>query len=224
MLKKLQGLVFMLVGGLTLFACGTTRNVAVVILTGPEEVYLNVMSTSAIEVSVLPSDASNKDLTYAVNLPEIATVDSNGLLTGVSLGEAALTVTSIANPSVRLTVNIFVVEKVWPSVEITSFAGFDLPLFPDFTSVIVSEEEHSLTLAVKGTTPSNVNSALSEYKDLLLSDGWEVENYDNHYGELVHADHGYELLMHNDFVHAGGDTIMFTLSEEGVYHDHDHDH
>lgn len=44
--------------------------------------------------TVAPSDASNKNVTYESSAPAIATVDSNGKITAVSVGSATITVTT----------------------------------------------------------------------------------------------------------------------------------
>ena len=50
--------------------------------------------SESITATVLPANANNKSLTWSSDKPEIATVDANGKITAVSLGQAAITVTA----------------------------------------------------------------------------------------------------------------------------------
>jgi uncharacterized protein YjdB len=50
--------------------------------------------TGLIIASVLPTDATNKKVTWTSDDPEIATVDESGLVTGVSAGQVNITCTT----------------------------------------------------------------------------------------------------------------------------------
>lgn len=50
--------------------------------------------TSQIKVTVTPSDAANKKVTYASSNPKVVTVDENGKITAVANGNATITVTT----------------------------------------------------------------------------------------------------------------------------------
>jgi len=58
------------------------------------QLYLSSGGTYQLEATVLPSDACDKSVTWASNNTNIATVDSNGLVSGVSIGDATVTVTT----------------------------------------------------------------------------------------------------------------------------------
>lgn len=76
---------------------------------------INVGETVQLNVSILPSNASNKMITYETNNPKVATIDSNGNIKGLSEGIA--TITAIANDgsnvknSIIITVNSIEVNK-----------------------------------------------------------------------------------------------------------------
>ena len=64
-------------------------------------------STYQLRATVLPTDAL-QPVTWTTNVPEIATVDENGLVTGVGIGDAVITVTSNIDNSVFKTCNVHV--------------------------------------------------------------------------------------------------------------------
>lgn len=70
-------------------------------------------------VSVTPSDATNKELTYTVNDTGIATVDSTGKLTAVAKGSTTITVASKENPAKNCTFIVNVSDLVIPITGIT---------------------------------------------------------------------------------------------------------
>ncbi len=58
------------------------------------EIRLNKGKTYALDVTVTPADASNKSVTWSSNAKSVATVDENGVVTGVGNGVAVITVTT----------------------------------------------------------------------------------------------------------------------------------
>ena len=55
---------------------------------------LSVGGTETLVATVLPSDAANKNVGWSSNNPNVATVSSNGLVSGISAGQAIVTVTT----------------------------------------------------------------------------------------------------------------------------------
>jgi protocatechuate 3,4-dioxygenase beta subunit len=55
---------------------------------------INVSATQQLTATVAPAKATNSAVTWASSAPAVATVDSNGLVTGVSAGTAVITVTT----------------------------------------------------------------------------------------------------------------------------------
>ena len=53
---------------------------------------IQVGGTETLTATVLPEDATNQNVTWKSDKPEIATVDANGKVTGVKAGEATVTV------------------------------------------------------------------------------------------------------------------------------------
>ncbi|MDY4570307.1 MAG: Ig-like domain-containing protein [Alistipes senegalensis] len=58
------------------------------------ETSLLVGGNETLTATVLPEDATNQNVTWKSDKPEIATVDANGKVTGVAAGEATITVTT----------------------------------------------------------------------------------------------------------------------------------
>jgi uncharacterized protein YjdB len=69
---------------------------------------LNVNGTKALNASVIPSNATNKNITYKTSNATVATVSTSGLVTGKSAGTATITATTVEggfSKSVTVTVN-----------------------------------------------------------------------------------------------------------------------
>lgn len=80
----------------------------------PNEVSVQERKTFnlAEKVTVLPGNADDSSLLYTIADETIATVDENGIVTGVKEGSTTLTVTSVANPEVTKTVPVNVVSDI----------------------------------------------------------------------------------------------------------------
>lgn len=92
-----------LVGGNALVGCTPTEEPPVEVektkvtgVTIEKETYeVGCDFTVEIKTSVLPSNADEKSITYTSSDEKIATVDANGVVTGVNPGEAIITATSV---------------------------------------------------------------------------------------------------------------------------------
>ena len=80
---------------------------------------ISVKKTVQLKASITPSNAS-QEVTWSSSKPAVATVDANGLVTGVTAGTAVITATSKDNPSVKATctVNVESVNIPVSSVEL----------------------------------------------------------------------------------------------------------
>lgn len=76
----------------------TNEDVAPVAVTGvsisPTSANINVGATRQLTANILPSNATNQNVTWASSNPSVATVSNSGLVTGVSTGNATMTVTT----------------------------------------------------------------------------------------------------------------------------------
>jgi len=72
-----------------------TKPIAVTGVTiSPKTVSIDVGGTTKLDSTVAPSTATNKSVSYKSSDEAVATVSSNGTVTGVSEGEATITVTT----------------------------------------------------------------------------------------------------------------------------------
>ena len=75
--------------------------------------------TTQLNVIVNPTDAANKEVTWSSSSSAIATVDPNGLVTGVKEGEATITVTSVDTPAATASCKVTVTKRVIPVESVT---------------------------------------------------------------------------------------------------------
>ena len=71
---------------------------------------INLSSTQSYQLNpiILPTNATNKILTYVSNNTNIATVDNKGLITGISQGNTTITVQTTDNSKLSTTINLTV--------------------------------------------------------------------------------------------------------------------
>lgn len=78
----------------------------------PKTTSIEVAGTTKLESTVAPSTATNKSVSYKSSDEAVATVSSNGTVTGVSEGEATITVTTQdGNKTDTATVTVNPVEE-----------------------------------------------------------------------------------------------------------------
>jgi len=65
-----------------------------------DTISVSVSGTGSNTITVLPSNATNKSVTWTTSKSSVATVNSSGTVTGVSKGLAKIFATSVSNPSV----------------------------------------------------------------------------------------------------------------------------
>lgn len=84
------------------------------------EIVVGVGKRANVSVAVTPAKARQKGLTYAISDETVATVKTNGAVTGVAIGACELTITSRYDPSVSITLPVTVVvpvKKITAAVE-----------------------------------------------------------------------------------------------------------
>jgi hypothetical protein len=100
----------------------TSSNVAVTSVSlSPASVSLSVGATQQLTPTILPSNATNKSVTYASNNTGVATVNASGLVTAISNGTAIITVTTTSGnktSTATITVstatgNYFTIKNKW---------------------------------------------------------------------------------------------------------------
>src|SRR5699024_8855148 len=96
--------------------CALTVTAKPIAVTGvtiaPKTASVDVDATTKLNSTVAPSTATNKSVSYKSSDDAIATVSSNGTVTGVAKGEATITVTTQdGNKSDTATVTVNAVEE-----------------------------------------------------------------------------------------------------------------
>ena len=167
-------------------------------------------STLQLEVAFNTSDALDESGTYESSNPEVATVDSNGLVTAVSVGETTITFTSNDNPALTDTSQITVFNDA-----LQASAGSD--------QSICEGEEVSLT-ATGGT---NYLWTTGETTATIEVNPTETTTYSvtvsNDQGEediatvTVTVNEMPELSISNDITIIEGESTMITVSGASSY-------
>ena len=109
--------------------CEVTVTEEDVVLTGlqlsPSETRLKVGGEATLSVSYEPAGASQREVTWSTSDAAIVTVDANGKIKGIAVGEATITVESKTNTSIKATCSVSVelptavVDAVFASVVIS---------------------------------------------------------------------------------------------------------
>ncbi|WP_239760796.1 Ig-like domain-containing protein [Mammaliicoccus sp. J-M39] len=96
-----------------------TKPIAVTGITiAPKTASVDVDTTTKLNSTVAPSTATNKSVSYKSSDEAVATVSSNGTVTGVAEGDATITVTTQdGNKSDTATITVNAVEEPEPEPE-----------------------------------------------------------------------------------------------------------
>ena len=129
---------------------------------------LIVGDTLTLEAEVLPKNATDKRVTWESSNKDVATVDKNGVVTGVGAGEVSITATSVSNPKLKdsKTINVD-----WQRGTLSAKATYDssLPL-PSSWSIDVYGKRGSETTQI-GTLKAGT---LSIKKEALRTGDYEL--------------------------------------------------
>lgn len=176
------------------------------------QISVNVGSSKTLVATVTPSDATNKSVTWSSSYPSVATVDSNGNVTGVKAGSATVKVTTVdGNFSASCQVTV-----VQPSQGLTA-VDLKLPSGVKWGSCnlgAANPEDAGNYYAWGEITPKNQNFDWSHY---LWSNGNYLKKYNLHsaYGYNGYVDNISVLQLSDDAANAslGGQWRMPTRAE-----------
>ena len=107
---------------------------------------LTVGGSDTLTATVLPDNATNKNVTWESSDSRVATVDENGKVTAVKQGTATITVKSVSNDTVTDTCDVTVTDQIFP---VTGVA-----LTPDNAELYVGETKNLMVVF----TPSNATN------------------------------------------------------------------
>ncbi|MGD8188800.1 DUF5057 domain-containing protein [Brevibacillus ginsengisoli] len=123
----------------------------------PSSKTLNVGETFKLISTVTPDTASNKAIIWTSSNPSVATVDENGIVTGITAGNAVITAASAENSSIKATSNITV------KVPVTSISL-------DKTGVVLRVgETDTLTATIMPANATNKDVVWSSSDSSILS-------------------------------------------------------
>lgn len=160
---------------------------------------LSVGETAAVSTVFKPSSASNLLLTYTSSNPSVATVSDGGVIRGVGRGNAVITVTSAADPSIKDTVAITITQEE----QLVFSEG----------KVATAQKTGSLNLSVRDEHEYTYTyTAVDKNGQVLSSDRFRL-SFDTTDAENGHILIHYELL---DASYLGKVTVTVTASFDGA--------
>ena len=120
----------------------------------PGNVALKVGKTASIEAKVFPETATVKALSWDSNDTNIATVDQNGIITAIAVGEAVITATATDGSGVKATCSVSVIATPAEGVAIET---------PDKTTLKAGESiKLNATVLPETTTNKSINWSTSD--------------------------------------------------------------
>lgn len=185
----------------------TVKTVAVTSVSFDSDSYsVTVGKTTTVSSTVLPANATNKAVSYSSNNTSVATVNSNGVVSGVSAGTATITVTTAdggKTDTCTVTVTNKVIDK-WTIMiymcgsNLESGYGYDDydPNDPlgyassDIAEILsVNNQPSDVNIIIEtGGARNWKNTTIRPYKDVLAR--WEVKNK-----QLVYKDEADKASM-----------------------------
>ena len=83
------------------------------------EVSLEATETATLVATILPETATNKSVTWTSSNEAVVTVDANGVVTAIALGEAVITATTTDGSDLSATCQVTVIPTLAVSIEVT---------------------------------------------------------------------------------------------------------
>ena len=126
------------VGSLTITDYCTTVAAAVAVtgVSVDATASVNVGETTTLTATVSPDNATNKNVTWTSSDETIATVDANGVVTGVAAGEATITVTSVADNTKTADCTVTVTTVAVTSVSVDATASVNVGKTTTLTATV----------------------------------------------------------------------------------------
>lgn len=129
---------------------------------------LDIGATHTLTVNVLPSNASNKNVTVESSHPNIVSI-KNTTLTGVAAGTATITVKSVSNPEITDSFIITVTQKV-TQIQITS-KPTSLNVGDNFTVVAKALPENAYNKTLNFTSSSDAIATINKTTGVMVAKG-----------------------------------------------------
>ena len=148
-------------------------------VTLPEATSTLAGSSVQLSAQILPWNASDKTVTWTTSDPSVATVDANGLVTGVSQGTAVITAASKLDPTktASCTVTVSALDRdlkglVWDEEGQVHWASFNTDTIPAYESLnaITPNLPVNATMIADGTLYASTLDTSSGVSDLYTVD------------------------------------------------------
>ena len=97
----------------------TGEELATSIVLDKTEVSLEVAETTMLTATVLPETATNKSVAWTSSNEAVATVDANGVVTAIALGEVVITATTTDGSDLSASCQVTVIPTLAVSIEVT---------------------------------------------------------------------------------------------------------
>jgi hypothetical protein len=163
-LKTVKSIVL---GSLILIAVSCEKDVPVTNLSlDQQEATVQVGANLTLIPVIDPLDATDKDVTWTSSNTDVATV-SNGIVTGVSLGNAVITVTSSDNPMFTATCDITVVPSTGQVITLSGDITTDTKLYAQ-AKYLLSGFVYVKNNAVLTIEPGTLIKGVSNTKATLI--------------------------------------------------------
>lgn len=146
----------------------------------PKEVSVILAKPTKIEYTILPENAGTKELKWSSEDPEVATVDENGVVTGMKLGETVITATATDDSIVSATCKV----TVMPSTAINGITIGNIKLTVE-----------NRCLKVEGLADNDIIK-ISDYAGSTVYRGTEHNIYLNASGVYIVEVKGTTLKIH----------------------------
>lgn len=146
----------------------------------PKEVSVILAKPTKIEYTILPENAGTKELKWSSEDPEVATVDENGVVTGMKLGETVITATATDDSIVSATCKV----TVMPSTAINGITIGNIKLTVE-----------NRCLKVEGLADNDIIK-ISDYAGSTVYRGTEHKIYLNASGVYIVEVKGTTLKIH----------------------------
>ncbi len=215
---KNKGLIYLMIGVFLLFLAGCQE----ITLTS-ELSSITIKEGETFDIPLQTND--DKFVSFSSSDETVFTVDEDGIITGEGVGTAIVTITSVSNPDLKITIDVTVSKLVnlstsQPSINVTE--GFTSSLVYEtndpvtFSSadeavatvsdegVVTGVSEGSTTVTITSVTDSNVSITITIYVRKVID--LSVTNYQS---ELVIGDVGQIIVDSND-------DYSFTSSDEAI--------
>jgi len=175
---------------------------------------ISVNGTYQLSATITPSDATDKSLTWSSSNSSVATVDHNGLVTGVAAGTATITCAANDGSGVSATCNVTVTSKsVYSAV-----TGSTIDTSKDYLFVYVNGDTKRVFTGSVESNKGVASDVTIESDGTIIStstiDGYAVKFVKNS------SDDSYAIKVGNNYLYAtkSGDNTYTAISTEPKYH------